>query len=32
MANPLADAALEGLQIGREEGERTAKLDKLEQF
>ena len=30
MANPLADAALEGLQIGREEGERTAKLDKLE--
>ena len=30
MANPLADAALEGLKIGREEGERTARVDKLE--
>ena len=29
MANPLADAALEGLQIGREEGKQQAKIDKL---
>ena len=29
MANPLADAALEGLQIGREEGQQQAKIDKL---